>query len=284
MHVATESTPSTSRPPSGSYPPAAMAATSTSLSFGFSSLLRLTPRMRPQSHPQAQPPHPNPPKPFRLGLTLTSAATAAPRLAAVPDGVAIADVVEKDWSFLEPAGAGLQRALAAAALSPSSRVLAVTPTASFVGALLASSPCELLVAAHESLYVLAGVKEDHDEVRCFHLEGGGGGRAGGVVEAVPERFDDFDAVFVCYFPGLGISAAALLKSLAKRCSKGARVVMFLDQGRKNFEQHRRDHPDVVTSDLPSKSSLEKAASGSMYEITDFVDEPTLYLAVLQYQG
>ncbi|CAN6290119.1 unnamed protein product [Urochloa humidicola] len=261
-----------------------MAAASTSLSLGFSSLLRPTPRSRPQPQSQPQPPHPNPPKPLRLGLTLTPAATAAPRLAAVPDGVAIADVVEKDWSFLEPAGAGLQRALAAAALSPASRVLAVTPTASFVGALLASSPCELLVAAHESLYVLAGVKEAHDEVRCFHLEGGGGGRGGGVVEAVPERFDDFDAVFVCYFPGMGISAAALLKSLAKRCSKGARVVMFLDQGRQNFEQHRREHPEVVTSDLPSKSSLEKAASGNKYEMTEFVDEPTLYLAVLQFQG
>jgi len=43
-----------------------------------------------------------------------------------------------------------------------------------VGALLASSPCGLLVAAH-------------DEVRCFHLESGGGGKGGGVVEAVPER-------------------------------------------------------------------------------------------------
>ncbi|CAL4913427.1 unnamed protein product [Urochloa decumbens] len=261
-----------------------MAAASTSLSLGFSSLLRPTPRIRPQPQSQAQPPHANPSKLLRLGLTLTPTATAAPRPAAVPDGVAIADVVEKDWSFLEPAGAGLQRALAAATLSPASRVLAVTPTASFVGALLASSPCELLVAAHESLYVLAGVKEEHDEVRCFHLEGGGKGKGGGVVEAVPERFDDFDVVFVCYFPGMGVSAAALLKSLAKRCSKGARVVMFLDQGRQNFEQHQRDHPDVVTSDLPSKSSLVKAASGNKYEITDFVDEPTLYLAVLQYQG
>jgi len=255
-----------------------MAAASTSLSLGFPSLLRPTARIRPQ--PQSQPPNPNPPKPLRLGLTLAP----APRPAAVPDGVAIADVVEKDWSFLESAGAGFQRALAAGALSPSSRVLAVTPTASFVGALLASSHCELLVAAHESLYVLAGVKEAHDEVRCFHLEGGGGGRGGGVVEAVPERFDDFDAVFVCYFPGMGVSAAALLKSLAKRCSKGARVVMFLDQGRQNFELHRREHPDVVTFDLPSKSSLEKAASGNKYEITEFVDDPTLYLAVLQFQG
>nr|CAB3501488.1 unnamed protein product [Digitaria exilis] len=261
-----------------------MAATSTSLSLGFSSLLHPSPRVRSQPQLQSQPPNP---KPLRLGLSVTlTPATAAPRLAAVPDGVAIADVVEKDWSFLESAGGGLQRALAAGALSPSSRVLAVTPTAAFVGALLASTPCDLLVAAHESLYVLAGVKEEHDEVRCFHLEGGGGGRGGGVVEAVPERFNDFDVVFVCYFPGMGISAAALLKSLAKRCSKGetrAKIVMFLED-RQNFEQHRREHPDVVTSDLPNKSSLEKASSGNKYEIIDFVDEPTLYLAVLQFQG
>lgn len=160
----------------------------------------------------------------------------------------------------------------------------MTPTPSFVDALLAESPCELLVAAHESLYVLGGIKEEHDEVRCFHLEGGGGGRGGGVVEAVPERFDAFDAVFVCYFPGIGVSAAALLKSLVKRCSKGARVIIFLDQGRQNLEEHRREHPDVASSDLPSRSSLEKAAAGSKYEIVEFVDESTLYLAVLQFQG
>ena len=67
-------------------------------------------------------------------------------------------------------------------------------------------------------------------------------------------------------------------------SPGARVVMFLDQGRQNFEQQRREHPDVVTSDLPSKAFLEKAASGNKYEITEFVDEPSFYLAVLQFEG
>ncbi|GJN40559.1 hypothetical protein PR202_gb29790 [Eleusine coracana subsp. coracana] len=252
-----------------------MAATFISLSLAFSTLLRTTATTRPRLAPRP----PNLKLPKRLSLY-----PAAPRLAAVPDGVAIADVVEKDWSFLESTGACLPRALAAGALTPASRVLAVTPTAPFVDALLASSPCELLVAAHESLYVLAGVKEEHDEVRCFHLEGGGGGRGGGVVEAVPERFNDFDAVFVCYFPGMGISAAALLKSLAKRCSKGARVVIFLDQGRQNLEQQRREHPDVVTSDLPSRSALEKAASGNKYILAEFADDSNLYLAVLQFQG
>uniref|UniRef100_A0A0E0KAS8 Methyltransferase type 11 domain-containing protein n=1 Tax=Oryza punctata TaxID=4537 RepID=A0A0E0KAS8_ORYPU len=261
-----------------------MASASASLSLAFSPLLLPIPRPRPYSRPI----NPGFPNPLRLSLARSPPSRRAGPVTAVPDGVAVADVVEKDWSFLDAASAGgggsLPRALAAGALSPASRVLAVTPAPSFVDALLAGNPCELLVAAHESLHVLAGIKEGHDEVRCFHLEGGGGGRGGGVVEAVPERFDAFDAVFVCYFPGMGVSAAALLKSLAKRCSKGGRVVIFLDQGQQSLEQHRKEHPEVVTADLPTRPSLEKATAGSKFEIVEFVDEPTLYLAVLQFQG
>ncbi|KAG8096886.1 hypothetical protein GUJ93_ZPchr0013g37451 [Zizania palustris] len=258
----------------------ASASACSSLFRGFS--LLLLPAQRPRLQSRAI--NLGFPKSLRVSLPRGFSSHAGP-VAAVPDGMAFADVVEKDWSFLEAAAAGgsVPRALAAGALSPASRVLVVTPAPAFVNAVLSGNPCELLVAAHESLYVLAGIKELHDEARCFHLEGGGGGRGGGVVEAVPERFNAFDAVFVCYFPGMGVSAAALLKSLAKRCAKGARVVIFLDQGRQNLEQHRREHPEVVTSDLPSRPSLEKATAGSMFEIVEFVDEPALYLAVLQLQ-
>jgi hypothetical protein len=72
----------------------------------------------------------------------------------------------------------------------------------------------------------------------------------------------------------------------KRCMPfaiGGRVVIFLDQGRQSLEQHRREHPEVVTADLPTRPSLEKATAGSKFEILEFVDEPTLYLAVLQFQ-
>ncbi|KAF7041848.1 hypothetical protein CFC21_051582 [Triticum aestivum] len=255
-----------------------MASTSTSLSLAFCPLFRPTPQ------PQSQPRHLDPKFPKPLRLSLAPALSCAAPLAAVPDGVAIDDIIEKDWSFLNASGSHLPRALAAGALSPASRVLAVTPTASFVSALLSESPCELLVAAHESLYVLGGIKEEHDQVRCFHLEGGGGGQGGGVVEAVPGRFDAFDVVFVCYFPGMGVSPAALLRSLAKRCCKGARVVIFLDQGRQSLAQHRRENPDLVFADLPSRSSLEKAADGSKFEMAEFIDESSLYLAVLLFQG
>ncbi|KAL5217405.1 hypothetical protein ABZP36_018089 [Zizania latifolia] len=196
-----------------------VASASASLSRAFSALL--LPAQRPRL--QSRPINPGFPKPLRVSLCLSRGPPSrAGPLAAVPDGVAVADVVEKDWCFMEAAAAStsVPRVLAAGALSPASRVLAVTPAPSFVNAVLSGSPCELLVAAHESLYVLGGIKEEHDEVRCFHLEGGGGGKGGGVVEAVPERFDAFDAVFVCYFPGMDASAAALLKSLAKRCCKG----------------------------------------------------------------
>lgn len=201
-----------------------MASASASLSLAFSPLLLPTPRPRPYSRPI----NPGFPTPLRLSLACSPPSRRAGPVAAVPDGVAVADVVEKDWSFLDAAAAAAAAGGSLPARSrrgplPASRVLAVTPAPSFVDALLSGHPCELLVAAHESLYVLAGIKEGHDEVRCFHLEGGGGGRGGGVVEGVPERFDAFDAVFVCYFPGMGVSAAALLKSLAKRCSKGEKL-------------------------------------------------------------
>ncbi|KAG8057036.1 hypothetical protein GUJ93_ZPchr0002g26420 [Zizania palustris] len=67
--------------------------------------------------------------------------------------------------------------------------------------------------------------------------------------AVPERFNVLDVVFIFYFPGMDVSTAMLLNSLAKRCSEGSRVVILLDQGRQNLEQHHREHTEVVTSDL-----------------------------------
>jgi hypothetical protein len=101
--------------------------------------------------------------------------------------------------------------LTAGVLMPASQVLAVTPTTSFVGAMLKSSPCELLVATHELFYVLAGVKEEHDEVRCFHLQGGGGGRGRGRTHGGSHtgEIQQLHVVIVCYFPRMAISAAAL---------------------------------------------------------------------------
>ncbi|CAL9166007.1 unnamed protein product, partial [Musa hybrid cultivar] len=153
-----------------------------------------------------------------------------------------------------------------------SRVLAALPTLSFVDRVVESAPCELLVAIHESLFVLAMIKESHDRVRCWQ----------GGVDAVPERFSPFDAMFICYFPGMGVSIDQLLSSLSGKSSPGS-VVLSFDQGREVIEQnHRQQYPDMVTNNLPDRTELERAATEHSFQITEFVDEPTFYLAVLRF--
>ncbi|XP_010936993.3 uncharacterized protein [Elaeis guineensis] len=192
------------------------------------------------------------------------------------------DLIERDWSFLEPDSFGpdqewaekARRIVAAGQICEGSRVLAAFPTIGFAGLLADLSPCELLLAIHESLFVLAMIKESHDRVRCWQ----------GEISAMPERFSLFDVVFACYFPGLGVSVDQLLTLLAARCSPGARLVIGFDQGREIIERnHRQQYPDMVTFDLPDKITLEKAATDHSFQLTEFVDEPTFYLAVLKFQ-
>ncbi|CAL9138044.1 unnamed protein product, partial [Musa acuminata var. zebrina] len=83
-----------------------------------------------------------------------------------------------------------RRIIAAAEISEGS---CGTPDRGFINRVVESAPCELMVAIHVSLFVLAMIKESHDRVRC---------RQGGV-DAVPERFLPFDVAFVRYFPGMG---------------------------------------------------------------------------------
>lgn len=125
----------------------------------------------------------------------------------------VTDIVERDWSFLEPNQTLLHEAdriIAAAGIRPDSKVLTVIPSVGFVNRLVESFPCELLVATHESLLVLAKIKENHDSVRCWQ----------GGIDAVPERFGPFDVVFLCYFPAMGVSIDQALGYLAARCSEG----------------------------------------------------------------
>lgn len=63
---------------------------------------------------------------------------------------------------------------------------------------------------------------------------------------------------------------------------GARVVISDLQGREGVKRQMDDHPDVVTSDLPHRSDLEKVAAHHSLEICEFVDDPNFYLAVLKF--
>ncbi|KAJ6812056.1 uncharacterized protein M6B38_152435 [Iris pallida] len=190
------------------------------------------------------------------------------------------ELLELDFSFLESPSAAAadaqSRAIASAEVGAGSRVLLSFPTVGF-GERVAESapPCELVVAIHESLLVLSMIKEADDRIMCFQ----------GGIGVVPEKFFPFDAVFVCYFPALGISVEELLGSVAKRCSPGARLVISFDQGRKVIEQeHRQQYADLVKFDLPDRAALEKAANDHSFQLTEFVDETTFYLAVLKSHG
>lgn len=62
---------------------------------------------------------------------------------------------------------------------------------------------------------------------------------------------------------------------------GARVVISHPQGREGLKQQRKEFSDVVVSDLPDDSTLRNVAKKHSFELTQFVDEQGLYLAVLK---
>ncbi|KAG1342666.1 hypothetical protein COCNU_05G008960 [Cocos nucifera] len=162
--------------------------------------------------------HPSPGLSYSPPLRLSSTSGVAASASLFPSE----DLVERDWSFLEPDSFGsdqewaekARRIVAAGQIREGSRVLAALPTIGFAGLLADLSPCELLLAVHESLFVLAMIKESHDRVRCWQ----------GEISTVPERFSPFDVVFACYFSGLGVSVDQLLTLLAARCSPG--LILF----------------------------------------------------------
>ncbi|CAN6443603.1 unnamed protein product [Victoria cruziana] len=224
------------------------------------------------------------PRASRTGVLCSSpSSSTAPAAADEGSDVEIVpfdDFTEKDWSFLDIDHVNTEkeveektgRIIAGGAIEDSSKVVVCLPTDDFVDRIRAAHQCPLFVV-HYSLYMLAGVKEKHDTVKCWQ---------GDVVD-LPERWAPFDALFLNYFPALPCSLDRLLDALVSRCSPGARIVLSYAQGRETVEQQRRRYPDMVTAELPDKESLEKIAADRSFHITEFVDEPTFYLAILKYK-
>ncbi|KAK1307803.1 hypothetical protein QJS10_CPA09g00325 [Acorus calamus] len=196
--------------------------------------------------------------------------------------IPIEDIIEKDYSFISAAESldppdelsdKLHRIVSAGGVDLSSAVLVSLGTEGFVDRVAAAAPPGgLVVAVHASLMVLAGVKERRDEVRCWQ----------GELLEVPERFGPFDAVFLCFLPGMSMPLDWVLEALIGRCSEGARIVISYAQGRNIIKQQQQQFPDMVTSDLPDRSTTDKAAANHSFRVSEFVDDPTFYLAVLQY--
>ncbi|KAK9943900.1 hypothetical protein M0R45_009490 [Rubus argutus] len=132
----------------------------------------------------------------------------------------------------------------------------------------------LLLVVHDSLFVLAGIKEKHDKVKCWQ----------GELIYVPDKWAPLDVVFLYFLPAVPFNLGQVFGALAKCFSPGARVVISHPQGREVLEKQRQQYPDVITSDLPEKSILTEVAAENCFELTNHVDEPGLYLAALKFVG
>ncbi|ESQ52918.1 hypothetical protein EUTSA_v10017089mg [Eutrema salsugineum] len=197
-----------------------------------------------------------------------------------PEGtVSVVDFHEKDWSFLESMELDspehtqkMEKIIKAGEISESSRVLVSISSEAFVDCLVESSASQLLLIVHDSLFVLACVKEKYDKVKCWQ----------GELIYVPEKWSPLDVVFLYFLPALPFELDEVFKTLSQRCSSGARVVISHPQGRQGLEQQRKEFSDVVVSDLPDNSTLMNVAKKHSFELTQFVDEQGLYLAVLKF--
>ncbi|KAK4272611.1 hypothetical protein QN277_021140 [Acacia crassicarpa] len=188
------------------------------------------------------------------------------------------ELMEKDWSVLdsdksspdEEFSRNIDRIISAGKIEETSRVLVSISSEEFVDRLVGSCPCKFLLIVHDSLLMLAGIKEKYDLVKCWQ----------GEIIYVPENWAPLDVVFLYFLPALPFKLDEILGSLAKKCSPGGRVVISHPQGREVLKKQRQEHPEVVVSDLPDKTTLQRLAVAHSYNVTEFVDEPGLYLAVL----
>ncbi|ESW34344.1 hypothetical protein PHAVU_001G144400 [Phaseolus vulgaris] len=190
----------------------------------------------------------------------------------LPEGasfVSIPELDEKDWSVLDcDEDRSVERILSAGKVQEGSRVLVSAGSEHFVDSLAGLNSS--LFVVHDSLLVLACIKEKYDKVKCWQ----------GEIIYVPEKWAPFDAVFLYFLPALPFKLEQILGSLAGKCAPGGRVIISHPKGREVLEQQRQQYPDLVVSDLPDKTYLQSAAAAHSFDVAEFVDEPGLYLAVL----
>lgn len=128
------------------------------------------------------------------------------------------DFIEKDWSFLDSDDStsnqvynqNVDRIIAAGGIEESSRVMVSAGSEGFVDKVVESSPCSLLLVVHDSLLVLASIKEKYDKVKCWQ----------GELIYVPEKWAPLDVVFLYFLPALPFKLDQVFETLAKHCSPG----------------------------------------------------------------
>ncbi|XP_052111236.1 uncharacterized protein LOC107470279 isoform X3 [Arachis duranensis] len=155
-------------------------------------------------------------KPISTLLQATESDTDAQ--VSIPEGSAsvvyIEEVVEKDWSILDSVESNsnvefkrsIERIVSAGNVEEGSRVLVSTGSEEFVDTLVGL--CKSLFVVHDSLLILALIKEKYDKVKCWQ----------GEIVYVPEKWAPLDVVFLYFLPALPFKLDEILGSLAKKCS------------------------------------------------------------------
>eukprot|EP00899_Mesostigma_viride_P016102 jgi/Mesvir1/24493/Mv21849-RA.1 len=189
----------------------------------------------------------------------------------------------------------LARIVTAARLRPSCQVLdAGCGSGPLIPHLLAAGVSETsIVAVDLSPVMLSLVKEQFDDVTCWlgdvtrmpdgfargHdtdrlFEEGG---AGGDVCVWP----CFDAVFFNAMFGNLFDQVDALRSVARQCAVGARVVISHPLGRAFVRDLHRANPSLVPHELPDERQLADMVQGLPLRLDSVVDEPDFYVAVLE---
>lgn len=152
-----------------------------------------------------------------LPRKLSIGATIPPNEGAV-SVINIEDFVEKDWSFLDSdnfisgdeLNTKIDCIISAGKIEETSKVLVSLGSEEFVDRLVDSSPCNLLLVAHDSLFLLACIKEKYDKVKCWQ----------GELISLPEKWAPLDVVFLYFLPALPSKLDQVFGALAKRCLPG----------------------------------------------------------------
>ncbi|GMP92163.1 hypothetical protein CsSME_00042503 [Camellia sinensis var. sinensis] len=149
-------------------------------------------------------------------LSSIAAAAAAATGPSNEGAISLGDFVEKDWSFLDT-NSDANRIISAGEIEESSRVLVWIGSQGFVEQLVDSSPpLQLLLVVHDSLLVLASIKEKYDTVKCWQ----------GELIYVPHKWAPFDVFFLYFLPALPFQLHLLFQSLAKHCLPGNLFAYF----------------------------------------------------------
>lgn len=152
---------------------------------------------------------------------LSVGATSPPNEGAV-SVINFEDFVEKDWSFLDldnltsgdELNTKIDRIISVGKIEETSKVLVSVGSEGFVDRLVDTSPCNLLLVAHDSLFLLACIKEKYDKVKCWQ----------GELICLPEKWAQLDVVFLYFLPALPFKLDQVFGALAKRCLPGDLLV------------------------------------------------------------